>query len=194
MRTIYASCVALLSTFHAHHGQAQDQDPSQDAPSINISVPLITDDLTNRVNGIQVACTLSTSADEIVATGGTYIFPVGYTEWDQEFLYNQVITYQRAGILTGSLESDEPVDVMVFQTEGYQIEGWVHGRCDLLIMHIDPQAQNSSSNAPIECGVSPPNASLHLCAFPDSDFVSSVEFVRPGFNRDGTLETLPGVD
>ncbi len=195
MRMVAAGMAVSLSAVVSQGSLAQVQSaPDRDAPSIAITVPLVVQDLTDRANGLIVACALSTAADEVVASGRTYILPTEYTQWDEQFLQNQVITTDWAETLAGGLESSEPIGVELVQNQGYQIEGWVHGRCDLLIMTIDPQAQTSAAQAPVECGLSPPNDQLHLCAFPGSDFVSSVEFLRPGFRRDGTLETLPGVD
>lgn len=194
MRMICAGFAVLLLASHALDGHTQDQNSAADTPSITVTVPLMTADFTDRVNGFQVDCTLRTAADEIVANGTTYILASQLSGAGSDFINGHVITQPWADVLYGNIEADETVDVDIVQNEGYQIEGWVHGRCDLLLMNIDQQEQTSATDAPIECGLSPPNNQLHLCAFPGSEFVSSVEFLRPGFNRDGTLETLPGVD
>ena len=171
----------------------------QDPPTLTIEVPVQISDLTQDVYGINLVCDALASDGNYVASGRTYFIESSiYSQYTSEL--SQLSGSDDSGnIVPGelsSLENGETLQVFVQQNQGYQIDGWVTGRCDLLIMHGTPSHADVILTSSAKYCDSAPGIDVEIstCAWPGSELVTVVTFVRPGFNEDGSLAALPGVD
>lgn len=167
-------------------------------PTLTVDVPVQISDLTRDVYGIQLDCDALSSDGNFVASGRTNFIESSVWQQYQSELSQLYGSDDVDNIVLGelsSLEDGDTIRVFVVQNEGYQIDGWVKGRCDLLIMHGTPSHASVRTSSADFCDPAPGNdVDISACAWPGSDLVTVASFVRPGFNPDGTLASLPGVD
>lgn len=165
---------------------------------LTVDVPVQVSDLTHDVYGIHLDCDAKSSDGNFVATGRTFFIETSVYEQYSSVLSSLYGSDDAGEIVVGelsSLENGETLRVFILQNDGYQIDGWVTGRCDMYIMHGTPINSGLHSSSADYCDPAPGiDVEISTCAWPGSDLVTAVDFVRPGFNEDGSLAPLPGVD
>lgn len=165
---------------------------------LTVDVPVYVSDLTRDAYGIRVDCDAQSSDGSFVATGRTFFVETSvYQKYSSEMngLYGPDDNVEIVPGELSTLENGEPLQVYVLQNEGYHIDGWVRGSCDMFILHGTPSNTGLPYVSVDYCDPSPGKYDeIAACAWPGSDLVTSVDFVRPGFNEDGSLAPLPGVD
>lgn len=181
---------AIIASALADQAVAQD-----DPPTLTASIPLEVSDLTRDVYGIGVDCFAMSAAGDTVASGGTYLIETEVYN-SQSDAYEEITAEEIDSIMPSdlaTLEAGETIEVKMYQRAGKQIDAWVTGRCELRISHGTPPNSVVESSAARVCD-SNNGDNIAICAWPGSELVSEVTFVRPGLNADGTPEALPGVD
>lgn len=173
------------------------QDASAEPPMLSVDVPLQVSDLAHGAYGIQISCDAMSGDGDFVATGNTYLIDNSVYEANKmafyELMADDIAIVQSVDI--SNLDDYGTVNVEVIQNLGYQIDSWVTGRCDLFINHGAITNEVVLSSTPRECDLPIGfDDTVATCSWPGSELVSVVTFERPGFNEDGTLATLPGID
>lgn len=169
---------------------------AQDTPQsvMTVTVPVQVSDLAGEAFGVGIYCELLTTNRETVGWGSTYLIQTktfsAYREKLEDF-YNV-----QSRVLPDDLtETNTRVDVQIYANNDAYVESWTNGYCQLDIEWGDVALGEFGAGQAEDCGTASPNVDLmSMCAWPGSELVGEVTFVRPGFNADGTLATLPGVD
>jgi hypothetical protein len=195
--SIFLAAVSIICT--TGPVLAQDQQVKSDF-NLTVVVPLDVTDLTDDVFGIEIGCLAYSSLlgedNNIVGAGR-----VAVLDADRDPLRTEAFkaTFADASIYTTFVDHDFnalPVEVLadVNDISDGQLRGWTHGECNLAIYFGDTTEAGNYGGAPADCAATQEREDVARCIFPESESVEQIKFSREGFDLNGQLETLPGVD
>lgn len=155
-----------------------------------LSVPLELDDLT-RVYVAEVRCRVYSShlvqSDAVIGSGTALIIEDDGLE-PQDTLEGHGLLFDKkyASWATDQLNGfSGAVDVPILSEFDYNLDGWTHGGCDLLLHYDVPATEGLGSGYPTNCPQD--QVDFALCVRPGTSAVDSEQrFGRAGYNADGT--------
>lgn len=186
---IFALAAVACSAYTASPQNAEeDTTLIQDRYGFKINVPVNIEDAARHIKFSEISCQVSaslTADDNVVGTGSALILPDTNTPVDRQDVAE---AYRMANRVTGGLYEgvNTDVDVPIMSVPPYELSGWTHGACQLLLHYSVSGGENTNAERPQDC-TDTTSVDVALCSRPGSDLIATQRFGRKGFDETGQI-------